>query len=1006
MNSDSAAVKYACDRASAALQRGEVVAALRSYEYAQRLAPDDADITLAIGAAQLRLGEPRSAEAFALVAMRDDVQEAWLGLAAAHHGMGEHDLAGQDLRTLLSRHGHVRGPANVQLQDAIATACGGTGWCTLSADGRLRVTLLDASAADMNRVVILLDGSPLGVRPRRCTSDGQRLRGLYLLPPAWRQAERISIWLNGCDLLGSPLEAALIGQIEGFVTAADGGVTGWAWFPRDPDCAASLIVRDATGATLRIVASDPTPEVAHGSSLARPRRVAITAADLQGLTGPIAIRDIGGHNLYGSPLDPMAEQRSAAAAAELARRLFPAAARHAAGAVDLRLPAVPADIVGVRSVARRAIRSSGIDVVIPVYRGRAPTLACVRSVLAALPKAARCIVIEDASPERGLVDALQALAARGRIVLRRQPTNRGFPASANAGIRAAGDRDVILLNSDTLVPPGWIERLAEAAYGAADIGTATPLSNAATVFSYPREDGANPFPDEAATTRFDRLARRANGNAVVEVPTAHGFCVYLRRDCIKEVGLLREDLFAQGYGEENDFCIRARHLGWRHVAVPGVFVAHAGAGSFAAARAQLLARNLTILNRLHPGYDALIAAFRHADPLAAARFRIDALRWRHLRSRKGAVVLITHARAGGVKRRVAERCQEIATSGLRPIVLSPASDAQGRTCCQLTDASGCDFPNLRFDTAGSLSDLVAFLREDKPLHVELHHFAGHDPRVLGLAHALEVPYEVVVHDYAWICPRITLVGRDRHYCGEPGGDACEACYADVGGTIEEDIRPARLRLRSRSILAGARRIVAPSHDAATRLEHYFAGLRCEVTPWESDATRPPAADRRISRLRLRVVVVGAIGIEKGYEYLLACARHVAAGRLALEFVVVGHTCDDRRLLDTGAVHITGRYDETEAVELIRAQHAELGFLPALWPETWSYTLSQMWQAGLEVVAFDIGAPAERIRATRRGSLLPLGLPPAAACRALLAHRVGGDAAGVDAAPRRALAPAR
>ena len=71
-------------------------------------------------------------------------------------------------------------------------------------------------------------------------------------------------------------------------------------------------------------------------------------------------------------------------------------------------------------------------------------------------------------------------------------------------------RDVILLNNDTLVPPGWIERLAEAAYSASDIGTATPLSNDATVFSYPREDGANPVPDEAATIRLDRLARRAN----------------------------------------------------------------------------------------------------------------------------------------------------------------------------------------------------------------------------------------------------------------------------------------------------------------------------------------------------------------------------------------------------------------------------------------------------------------------------------------------------------------
>jgi hypothetical protein len=80
-------------------------------------------------------------------------------------------------------------------------------------------------------------------------------------------------------------------------------------------------------------------------------------------------------------------------------------------------------------------------------------------------------------------------------------------------------------------------------------------------------------------------------------------------------------------------------------------------------------------------------------------------------------------------------------------------------------------------------------------------------------------------------------------------------------------------------------------------------VTCVVTPWESDAALPPPADRRISRLRLRVAVVGAIGIEKGYEYLLACARHVAAQRLD-KFVVVGHTCDDKRLLDTGAVQIT------------------------------------------------------------------------------------------------------
>ena len=52
-------------------------------------------------------------------------------------------------------------PINIRLHDAITLAYGGAGWCALSADGRLRVTLLDP-AADMNRVVILLDGEPLG----------------------------------------------------------------------------------------------------------------------------------------------------------------------------------------------------------------------------------------------------------------------------------------------------------------------------------------------------------------------------------------------------------------------------------------------------------------------------------------------------------------------------------------------------------------------------------------------------------------------------------------------------------------------------------------------------------------------------------------------------------------------------------------------------------------------------------------------------------------------------
>ena len=126
---------------------------------------------------------------------------------------------------------------------------------------------------------------------------------------------------------------------------------------------------------------------------------------------------------------------------------------------------------------------------------------------------------------------------------------------------------------------------------------------------------------------------------------------------------------------------------------------------------------------------------------------------------------------------------------------------------------------------------------------------------------------------------------------------------------------------------------------------------------------------------MRVCVVGAISYEKGYNSLLQCAQMVATTKMPLEFVVVGHTCDDIPLLDTGAVRITGKYAQSETVTLIRAQQADFAWLPSVWPETWCYVLTEIWKAGLYVVVHDIGAQTERVRATGQGVIVPLHLPP-------------------------------
>ncbi len=368
MTSDrSAAVQHVFSRAAAASGAGDQQTAARYYEYAQRNAPSDGEITMAIGATRLALQDPRASEPFELIAKRDDVREAWLGLVAVRYQHGHNDIAAQDLRELLSRFGCSHDTNNLQMFDIVARTQGNVGWCGLTADGILHVTLFDP-LANLDTVVVMFDGVPIASRPRRRSHDGDHQRGVHLLPDAWREASRIAVYLKTRHLLGSKLQPTEISRVEGFVGVESGGLTGWAWHPHDPECAPTLTIRDANGRSLRVAAREPAPDVAHPRPLAKPRRLFVAATDLHGFTSPIAVLDAGGRHLYGSPLDPQADRHSAAGAAELARRMFPASSRTPDREIELSLHSVPADFIGPAPIAKRVAQATGVDIVIPVYR--------------------------------------------------------------------------------------------------------------------------------------------------------------------------------------------------------------------------------------------------------------------------------------------------------------------------------------------------------------------------------------------------------------------------------------------------------------------------------------------------------------------------------------------------------------------------------------------------------------------------------------------------------------
>jgi len=267
-----------------------------------------------------------------------------------------------------------------------------------------------------------------------------------------------------------------------------------------------------------------------------------------------------------------------------------------------------------------------VDVVIPVYKDLTLTRRCIESVLeAGDPMVGRVIVIDDCSPEQEVSQYCRDLCVDKRIELVVNASNLGFVQSVNIGMQASKS-DVILLNSDTRVHGAWASRLFRCAERAENVASVTPFSNNAEIASYPHFVQSNAIPHDLSLSELDNIFSSVNAGVAIEIPTAVGFCMYLRREVLQEIGLFDADLFGRGYGEENDWCLRASSAGYRHLLCADLFVYHAGGASFGNDTENLKRAASDELSLKYPEYEKFIATFVEEDPIEPARYAVDVAR--------------------------------------------------------------------------------------------------------------------------------------------------------------------------------------------------------------------------------------------------------------------------------------------------------------------------------------------------------------------------------------------
>ncbi len=623
-------------------------------------------------------------------------------------------------------------------------------------------------------------------------------------------------------------------------------------------------------------------------------------------------------------------------------------------------------------------KSASIAVIIPAYRGLVETQRCIESVLAdSVCPPERIIVIDDSSPEKELSEYLDELSRGGSITLIRNEQNRGFVASVNIGMSAAGSDDVVLLNSDTEVPPGWLRRLEKQAYSNDSVGTVTPLSNNATICNYPNLAGAE-IPSQYSLTDVDEAAQRANSGLSVEIPTAVGFAMFIKRRCLTDVGLFDEKTFGLGYGEENDFCLRASERKWTHLLALDTYVYHKGEVSFgkvSPSRDKALGRLL----KKFPNYLKLIEEYASLDPARIHRFAVTAALFDN--TRKPLVLLVSHALGGGTQRHINDLVTSC-SSQMNFLLLLPTDGGYELSVPGLEGHAKLRLSRLEE------AELLGVLQLFNIARIHLHHVLGFDREIESIVRRIGVPFDFTVHDFLTICPRINLVTPELgSYCGEASEADCNRCIS-IG---TPPISPARnifeYRWRHRWLVDDAERVICPSEDARLRLQRYGFTREFIVVPHEEKIriSQYSGQSRDESQSTVHVAILGGLGPHKGLQ--LVKETVMAARQEKLEFTLIGASDPLLKLPRWAKYKETGRYDEGDLRSLISEVSPDLFWFPSICPETYNYTLSIALAEGKPIVATSIGAFPERLAGRENSILLSPFAEPADWISAFLSLKV-------------------
>ena len=611
----------------------------------------------------------------------------------------------------------------------------------------------------------------------------------------------------------------------------------------------------------------------------------------------------------------------------------------------------------------QAVYQQKVDVIVPVYNG----LEYFDALFSGIEKTKvpyRLIIVNDKSPDLEVGKYLEKYAAEhDNVVLLNNETNMGFLPSVNRALKMA-ENHVALVNTDVEVPEEWLERLMLPIFAKEKIATTTPFTTCGTICSFPDFCRDNKLFEGMPLWEIDDEFRMIRPQ-YPSMPTGVGFCMGMNLKAIREVGLLDEENFGKGYGEENDWCQRAIAAGYENVHVDNLFVYHKHGGSFPSEEKQrLLKEHSDALLRKHPDYNKDTADYCRRDPLRPVRLYVE-MKLLNKKLDVPTIVAFDHDLGGGATAYLVEKRRLALREGYRFVTIRYNIVSNRFYFTYQYKQYEMEFFANDLETAlGELMRVDEIWINELVTYQNLYETLE---RILRLKREQGAKILMLLHDFFALCPAVNLIDARGKYCGVPSCEVCDKCVPDNRSNACTEYGSGTLwRTKFREFLLNCDEIRAFSDDTAKLFKRAYPDVyNLHVIP-HAPHYLPAVKKTRKTTETFNIGLIGVLCYKKGLEVVKALVKYIEENDLNIRLRLIG-TSDEE--IESPVFSQTGRYTREEIPRLTLEQDIDMFLIPSVWPETFSYTTSEIISMGFPVAVLPVGATVERVKRYGKGLVL-------------------------------------